>query len=55
VPVGESFRADHVVRALAELSVLPPDADPDYLTATALKKFKNWLNAAVEKCRNVNV
>jgi hypothetical protein len=54
-PVEESFYADYIVRALVELSILPKDVDQRTLTTTAVTKFGNWLETAVQKCRSIDV
>lgn len=54
-PVEEGFYADYIVRALVELSILPTDVDQRILTTTAVTKFGNWLEAAVQKCRSIDV
>jgi hypothetical protein len=51
----ESFRTDHVVRALSELELIPVDAERERLANIAGLKFEQWLLAAIDKCRGLYV
>lgn len=50
----ESFRTDHVIRALSELELIPIDADRESLAKVADLKFKQWLSVAIDKCRSAH-
>ncbi len=54
-PHKESFRTDHVIRALSELELIPIDADRERLANVAEMKFEQWLRVAIDKCRSADV